>query len=120
MNRFIQDNAYMSLSMPDTFTELKHHIPTYRKDSGSLLETSSDGRASSDNAPTHPFPAGFSNYCLNFNMHVMLPNSYTRQLFAPQDVSLLCELYTKLYFLTSISQVEVCSAYKKIQNSLYK
>ena len=38
---------------------------------------------------------------------------YTRHLFAPQDVSLLCELYTKLYCLTSISQVEVCSAYKK-------
>ena len=75
MNRFIQGNAYMSLSMPDIFTELKHHIPSYRKDSGSLLETSSDGRASSDNAPMHPFPAGFSNYCLNCNMHVMLPNS---------------------------------------------
>ena len=39
MNRFIQDNSYMSQSMPDTFNDLKQCILTYRKDTGSLLET---------------------------------------------------------------------------------
>ena len=46
-------------------------------------------------------------------MHVVLPNCYTRQLFTPEDVLMLRELYYKLYCVSSISQVEVCLSYKK-------
>lgn len=100
MNRFIQDNVYMSCSMPDTFTDLKQHIPTYRKETGSLLETSSNESMSFiNNASAQFFPKGSDNYGLNSSMQIVLPNYYTRQLFTPEDVSMLHELYSKLYYI---------------------
>ena len=71
MNRFIQGNSYISLSMPDTFLELKQHIPTHRKEAGSLLETLS---APSNDTSAQSFPKGFHDHCLNCNTRVVLPS----------------------------------------------
>ena len=100
MNRFIQGNSYILQSMPDTFLELKQHIPTYRKEAGSLLETLS---TPSNDTLAQSYPKGFHDHCLNCNMHVVLSSCFTRQLFTPEDVLMLRELYYKLYCMRSIS-----------------
>ena len=55
MNRFIQDNSYMLQSMPDTFLELKQHIPTYTKEAGSLETLSTP----SNDTLAQSYPKGF-------------------------------------------------------------
>lgn len=84
MNRFSRENSLMSTPLPKEFAEaLNQHIPQARQVTGSLLQGLN--RAITAEA----LPAGFSKYCLNCNMNVVLPNSYTRQLFTPNDVLML-------------------------------
>lgn len=108
MNRFSRENDVMSTPLPKEFAEvLNQHIPQARQVTGSLLQ------GLNRTITAEALPAGFSKYCLNCDMNVVLPNSYTRQLFTPNDVLMLQTLYSKLYQTASQDQVEVSFSFRK-------
>lgn len=90
MNRFVTDNTLMSMPLPDTFTELRQHIPQGNKVVGSLLEGSDHQNFSSS--------------------QVVLPKCFTRGFFVSEEVEELKKIYSKLH---PDSNIEVYSSFKK-------
>lgn len=110
MNRFSRENSLMSAPVPKEFAEnLSQHIPQCRQVTGSLLQ----GSTGIEKCINDSLPGGFSKFSLNCDLNVVLPTTYTKQLFTSDDVLMLRTLYSKLYETASLDEIEVNFSFRK-------
>ena len=102
MQRFLEDNDFLSISNPAEFSEEFSAMFSYHPSAGSVSETVNP--STSD---------GFASY--QDRSCIILPNHYTRALFSIQEVEELKRLYSRIYSVP-LSSIELHQAFKKHKN----
>lgn len=104
MQRFLEDNDFLSISNPAEFSEEFSAMFSYHPSAGSVSETVNP--STSD---------GFASY--QDRSCIVLPNHYTRALFSIREVEELKRLYSRIYSVL-LSSIELHQAFKKIQEPI--
>lgn len=102
MQRFLEDNDFLSIPDPIEFREEFSALFTHHPCAGSVSETVNPSTTDS-----------FSSYLDRSS--IVLPNHYTRALFSVRQVEELKELYSRIYSVP-LSSIELHQAFKKYKN----
>ena len=102
MQRFLEDNDFLSISNPAEFSEEFSAMFSYHPSAGSVSETVNP-------STSDEFTSYQDRSC------IVLPNHYTKALFSIREVEELKQLYSRIYSVP-LSSIELHQAFKKYKN----